>query len=150
MWSKWLGAVVALSAASVVQAACGPAAKPVFSCQTQKGGKQIEVCATPAVVHYSFGKPGNPPELALTVKRSQASTYQWEGIGRYMTYAVNIPNGATVYRVFQGMERGGDADGRNDEAGVEVMSEGKTLTRVRCKMATVKSFMEGIDLPPEP
>ncbi len=128
-------------------AACGNGSKTLFRCTAQKNGKQIEVCDAGKTINYSFGKPGKKPDLSLSVPRADASTWQWNGVGRYMSYTVNIPNGDYVYRVFWGVDR--LTDEHAVEAGVHVEKNGNLLATVDCKADTVEQNLEGVDLKPE-
>jgi hypothetical protein len=134
-------------AATSAHGACDSKSKTLFSCATQKSGKRIEVCATANTIQYSFGKPNAKPELVLSVPKSQASTYQWEGVGRSMTYSVNIPNGDTEYRVYSGAEKATEEtpDGAV-YAGVHVVKNGTQIAEVPCAVSTVKSALEGLSL----
>lgn len=122
-------------------AACTGPAKLVFSCTTTKQ-KVIEVCDAGKTIEYSFGKAGAKPELALAVPRSEASTFQWEGIGSAISYTVDIPNGKTVYSVFWSAEKAT----ANIESGVNVEVDGKHVARVLCKPDTTVQNIEGIKL----
>lgn len=88
--------------AGAAQAACE--GQPIFSCHF-KSGKQVEVCDAGSKINYIFGKSGTTPELALSVPREQATTRQWDGIGRYESYSVTIPNGNVSYTVDAGVDR---------------------------------------------
>lgn len=85
----------AFSCSAFAESTC--ASKVIFSCTTTKG-KTVEVCDAGSTIKYSFGKKGAPPEMALAIPRAAASTRQWDGMGRYMSYSVQIPNGNTVAR----------------------------------------------------
>jgi len=102
--------VVACLAPAAAFAKCDKDVKTVFSCQTAKG-KVIEVCDAGKTISYSFGLPTAKPEIVVTVPRAQASTSQWEGVGRYMSYSVNIPNGNGVYSVYWAADRMSDKHG---------------------------------------
>lgn len=128
-------------------AKCEGGSETLFSCIAQKNGKQIEVCDADATINYSFGKPGKKPELAIAAKRDDVTTWQWNGIGRYMSYTVNIPNGDYLYRVFWGVDR--LTDEHEVEAGVHVEKKGDLLATVYCKPDTVEQNLEGVDLKPE-
>lgn len=142
---QWLMAIILGMGAVAAQAQCPASSKTVFACQTTKG-KQVEVCDAGKTIGYSFGKPGAAPELALHVPRAQASTSQWQGVGRYMSYAVDIPNGKTVYSVFWGVDR--LSEEHVVEAGVNVLINGKQAAAVLCRPDTVQQALEGIDLKP--
>jgi hypothetical protein len=82
----------------------------------------------------------------VTVPRNQASTWQWKGIGRYVNYSVEVPNGAITYRVYTSLDRNeGDS---TYEAGVEILKKEESLATVLCQEATIIDHLEGVDLPP--
>ncbi|QFY43032.1 hypothetical protein F6R98_10730 [Candidatus Methylospira mobilis] len=128
---------------STVMADCDSGSKKVFSCLT-KSGKLIEVCDSGKSIDYSFGKPNLKPEIVVRSPRSEASTSQWNGVGRYLTYTVNIPNGNTVYGVFWGSDR--LSDKHAIEAGVNVEVDGKLVATVNCAGKNIVQNIEGIDL----
>ncbi len=129
---------------NLVFAACPSGSKTLFFCNTQKANKQIEVCDTGKTISYSFGKKGQKPELAISVPRSQASTYQWQGIGRYISYAVDIPNGDYNYNVFWSVDR--ITEEHAVEAGVNVEKKDKLLTTVYCQEKGLINNLEGVKL----
>lgn len=144
MQGKALITAVLLTAPLTAQAACESVQQTVFSCVTAKG-KLIQLCDQQQYLEYSFGKPSEIPEIVVRVPRSTASTTQWNGIGRYMSYSVEIPNGKTVYSVFWGVDRLTEAHGI--EAGVNVEVNGKHVATVQCTGEdTIIQNMEGIDL----
>ena len=126
-------------------AKCEGGSKTVFSCLTTKG-KQIEVCDAGETIEYSFGKPKGKPEIVVKVPRSHASTSQWGGMGRYMSYSVDIPNGKTTYNVFWGVDR--LTDEHAIEAGVNVLISNKMAATIKCSGKNIKQEIEGIDLKP--
>jgi hypothetical protein len=78
--------------------ACAPGEALVFSCPTDQG-KHIEVCQAKTAIHYTYGKPGQAPELTLSEKDE---TFVWEhgegvsvGIGDDLIFR----NGATRYLI---------------------------------------------------
>lgn len=125
-------------------AACPSGSETLFFCNTKKANKRIEVCDAGKTISYSFGKKGQKPELAISVPRSAASTYQWQGIGRYISYAVNIPNGAYNYNVFWGVDR--LTEEHAVEAGVNVEKKGELLTTVYCQEKGLINNLEGVKL----
>jgi hypothetical protein len=126
------------------------AAKPIenrallFSCATDNG-KEILLYQTDETIDYSFGDPGTKPELDLKVPRDQASTWQWKGVGRAMTYAVDVPNGNVSYSVFWSVDRLSET--KAVEAGVRVHGDRKTLATVYCTSKIV-SNLQGVQLKP--
>jgi hypothetical protein len=123
---------------------CGLGSKTVFYCMTATG-KAIEVCDAGKTIAYSFGKP-RKPEIVVKVQRNHASTSQWAGIGRYIAYAVDIPNGNATYSVYWGVDR--LADEHPIEAGVNILIDDKMAATVKCSGNTIKQDLEGIDLKP--
>jgi len=119
--------------------------KTLFSCPTTKG-KQIEVCDAEKTIDYSFGKPNGKPDILVKAPRDQASTYQWAGVGRTMSYAVDIPNGTATYSVFWGVDR--LTEEHAIEAGVNVLINNELVTTVNCSGKDVISNLEGVNLKP--
>lgn len=136
--------VLAVLFTSNVSAKCEQS-KTLFSCLTTKG-KQIEVCDAGKTIGYSFGKPQKKPEIAIDVPRELASTYQWAGVGRTMSYAVDIPNGKATYSVFYGVDR--LTEDHAIEAGVNVLINNELVTTVNCSGKNIVSNLEGVDLKP--
>lgn len=128
-------------------AKCAAGQPTIFSCSTVKG-KTIEVCDAGKTITYTFGSPQTKPEIALNVPRDKVTTFQWNGIGRYLSYAVDIPNGTTTYSVFHGMDR--ITKEHAIEAGVNVLVDGKLLATVRCSGRNIMNNLEGVDLAPTP
>lgn len=116
----------------------------LFSCGTENG-KEILLYQTDETIDYSFGDQDAKPELELTVPRDQASTWQWKGVGRAMTYAVDVPNGETSYSVFWSVDR--LSQNQDIEAGVRVHSNRKTLATVYCTGKVVNN-LQGVQLKP--
>jgi hypothetical protein len=146
-------AVTIIKAASIISAVlfaqiafakCESGSKTVFSCLTAKG-KQIEVCDAGKTIEYSFGKPKGKPEIVIKVPRSEASTSQWNGIGRYQSYSVDIPNGNTTYNIFWSLYRLNN-DQHAIEAGVNVIINNKQAATVKCSGGNIEQNLEGIDL----
>ncbi|MDO9212336.1 MAG: hypothetical protein Q8Q54_14260 [Methylococcales bacterium] len=136
--------VVAILWTATVYASC-EGSKTLFFCNTVKG-KQIEVCDAGDTINYAFGKARQTPEIAIKVPRDKASTYQWAGVGRSESYAVDIPNGKTTYNVFWGVDR--MTDEHAIEAGVNVLINNKLVTTVKCAEKDLVSNIEGVDLKP--
>lgn len=116
----------------------------LFSCTTNEG-KEILLFETDETIDYSFGAPGTRPELELQVPRDRASTWQWKGIGRDMSYSVEVPNGDTSYGVFWSVDRLSET--KAVEAGVRVQRDRKTLATVYCAEKIV-SNLQGVKLKP--
>ncbi|WP_042893354.1 hypothetical protein [Acinetobacter junii] len=139
-----IGFTVAVCSHSLF-AACPSQSKTVFNCTTTNN-KVIQVCDAGNTISYSFGKANATPELAITVPRDKVTTYQWEGFGRYENYAINIPNGKTIYRVNESL----DKMSQQYTAGVEVSNNDKLLATVECAAnKKITSKIQGIKLRPE-
>lgn len=135
--------VMTLLFSPTLYAKCEKDSKVLFSCLTEKG-KQIEVCDTGKNISYSFGRPHVKPEIVVSVARDQASTSQWNGVGRYLSYAVDIPNGETVYNVFFSTDR--LSNEHSIEAGVNVMIKNNLATTVNCSGKNITNNLQGVDL----
>lgn len=126
-------------------AACERGSDTVFSCRTAKG-KWIQVCDAGKTIDYSFGKPGEP-EMRVRAARKDAATFQWQGVGRSISYAVAVPKGNTTYHVFWSADRLSAAHAI--EAGVHVEINQKWVATVRCAgEKNIVQRIEGIDLKP--
>lgn len=136
---------IAILLSPTVQAKCEKGAKTLFSCLTVKG-KQIEVCDAGKNISYSFGRPHVKPEIVVNVLREQASTSQWDGVGRYLSYAVDIPNGETVYNVFFATDR--LSNEHSIEAGVNVLTKNNLVATVNCSGKNITNNLEGVALKP--
>lgn len=118
----------------------------IFSCITKKG-KQIEVCDKKSTIEYSFGKPKTKPEIVINVPRQHVTTSQWNGMGSFISYAIDIPNANTVYNIYWGADRMNES--HEIEAGVNVFVNKKQVTTVQCS-DKIENNLEGIDLAPTP
>lgn len=116
----------------------------IFYCVTKKG-KQIEVCDKKSTIEYSFGKLKSKPEIVINVPRKEVTTSQWNGIGSYMSYSIDIPNANTIYNVYWGVDRMNES--HPVEAGVNVFVNNKQVATVECNNK-IENNMEGIDLAP--
>jgi hypothetical protein len=146
MKSVLLASAVAFGLSPIAQAACEPGTRTVFTCLAAKG-KRIQVCDAGKTIDYSFGKPGVPPEIVVRAPRGDASTSQWQGVGRYLSYSVKVPNGKTNYNVFWSADRLTEEHGI--EAGVDVEVDGKRVATVKCVGEKhIVQAIEGIDLKP--
>ena len=129
---------------SVALADCETGSKTVFSCVTGKG-KVIEVCDSVKTIDYSFGKPKSKPEIVVRVPRNEASTTQWQGIGRYESYSVEIPNGKTLYSVFWSADKLSETHAV--EAGVNVEVNQNLVATVKCAGEKhITQHIEGLNL----
>jgi hypothetical protein len=140
-------ALTATLFAPLAHATCAAGSKTLFSCSTAKG-KLIEVCDAGKTIHYSFGSPQGKPDIALSVPRKEATTFQWAGVGRYLSYSVDIPNGKTTYSVYHSTDRITEAHAT--EAGVNVLIKGDLVATVKCVGKKMVTNLEGVDLAPTP
>ncbi|MGF1727355.1 hypothetical protein [Photobacterium nomapromontoriensis] len=114
----------------------------IFYCETENG-KKVEIQDLGEIIHYRYGKQLYHPELALTIPRALASTYQWMGAGRSEYYSVSVPNKSTVYSVYTSRERRPDGV---LESGIYVESNGQSIATIRCKNDTLYEQLMGVDL----
>jgi len=140
--------LISLLAAASAFAACPKGSTTLFFCTTTSG-KQIELCDAGKNISYSFGKAGKP-EIALSVPRAQASTSQWNGMGRYISYSVDVPNGDSVYSVYFSADK--LSDEHPIDAGVAVTIKGKHAATVKCSQKSINkglvNNLEGVELRP--
>ena len=138
-----LAALAAVVLVPVAQAACQPNQKTVFRCTTAQG-KAIELCDAGASIEYAFGRPQSKPEIVVSQPRASVTTYQWQGIGRTQSYTVNVPNGDTVYSVYDTY----DSIDQKQESGVVVEIKGRQVATVKCSGRDTVSHIQGITLRP--
>lgn len=123
---------------------CGNGGVVLFRCSTVKN-KTIELCDAGKSIEYSFGPTNEKPEMFLRVPRSEVRTTQYEGVGRWESYSVDVPNGDTTYSVFWGLDK--LSSNHTIEAGVNVEKGGKQVGRVLCAPNTkVLQNLEGVKL----
>lgn len=142
-WSICCAAVFLMGATAGVQAACQANQKTVFRCTTAQG-KMIEVCDAGTSIDYAFGRPQAKPEIVVSQPRGSVTTYQWQGIGRTQSYTVNVPNGDTVYSVYETY----DSIDQTQESGVVVEIKGRQVATVKCSGRDTVSSIQGIKLRP--
>jgi len=124
---------------------CPAKTQTIFQCTTTNK-KVIQVCDAGKNITYSFGKQNQAPELAVSVLRNKVKTYQWEGIGRYENYSVNIPNGNYFYRVFSSI----DKINQSASAGVEISKNDDLVATVECAPSKkIINNLIGVNLQPE-
>lgn len=142
---KLLLLAISLTLSFGVWANCSSPSKTIFQCTTTNN-KVIQVCDAGKNITYSFGKQNQTPELSVAVARNKVKTYQWEGIGRYENYSVNIPNGNNFYRVFHSL----DKINQSTSSGVEVSKNGDLLATVECSNSKkIINNLEGVNLQSE-
>ena len=133
--------------------ACGAGEKPVFSCTTTKG-KEIKVCQAPTAIKYSFGKPGQPPELTLS-ESNKTFLYEVDGgsASEYQTFT--FKNGKTHYVLnnlsnFSKIGLNGEIEIQgSEEASLEVTQGGKSLATLECKQSTIDFDRHAITVKPK-
>jgi hypothetical protein len=110
----------------------------IFACST-KTGKKVEVCDKGQVINYSFGN-----EISIEKSRSQVTTQQWKGVGRWHSYSVNIPNGEFVYDVHFSYDS--LCPSCPLDAGVYVEKHGQIQSQLLCIEDTIINNLEGVNL----
>jgi hypothetical protein len=114
--------------------ACAPGETLVFSCPTDRG-KHIEVCQAKTAIHYTYGKPGQAPELTLSEKNE---TFVWEhgeGVSAGIGDDLIFRNGATRYLISHVI----NFDDRSDvNAHLTVMRLGKDNIYIECVAEKVR------------
>lgn len=114
--------------------ACEPGEKLVFSCPTDTR-KHVEVCQAPTAIHYTYGKPGQPPELKLSEKNQ---TFVWEhgeGVSSGIGDDLLFKNGATTYTISHVSSFDDISD---TEAHILVRQPGKEDAFVQCASGKAK------------
>ena len=136
-----------LPAGAMASNRCPANQDTIFACSTTNN-KQVRVCDGGDTIGYTFGRPGQPPEMALRVPRQRTSTWQWPGMGYTATYSATIPNGKTRYVVWSTTERGSDPV--QSSSGIAVEVNGKQVANILCLQDdTLLDNLFDIDLPRE-
>jgi hypothetical protein len=128
-------------------AKCEAGSKTLFACTTAKG-KLIEVCDAGKTIGYSLGKRGAKPDVAFKVPRERVTTYQWKGIGRTISYSVDISHGDNTYSIYENSDK--MVEKPSIQRGVHVFSNGKLLANMKCIKQTNAFYLEGVDLATTP
>ncbi|MES2366629.1 MAG: hypothetical protein V4563_12170 [Pseudomonadota bacterium] len=121
-------------------AKCKSGSKAIFFCTTERS-KQIEVCDSGKFIEYSFGKSKQKSEIAIKVARAKVSDWD-RPVATYHFYAVNIPNGDTIYRVWTNIDwliSESSVDGGNLTAGVDVRTKNEDVATIKCSENTIIS-----------
>lgn len=121
-------------------------ASVIFSCKTDDQ-KHIQVQDSGGKVVYKLGHDLTQPEFELSVDRSTASTWQWNGVGREMSYSVTIPDGDKEYTAFFSVDRVSD-DHSITSGIIETTAQSREVS-VYCNSDTLFQSLEGIDLKPQ-
>jgi len=95
-------------------------------------------------VDYTFGRPNERPELALTLAFQEgAETVPWNGVGRTIWEAIRLTNNDITYEVYGGFDRLLAVDetkphGEVFFGGIVVEGvDGTELAHLRCDPSTV-------------
>ncbi len=114
----------------------------IFSCTTTNK-KSIRLTQQGNNLKYAFGTPGKSPDIAVSVPLSKTNYEPWNGVGRWITSSVTIPNGDYSYQVFYGADR--LSDEHPISAGVNVLrgADEKYVNTVKC--ANKSKIVSNID-----
>ena len=130
--------------ANAAWADCEPGKELFMACSFQNG-KAVEVCTDGNVVDYTFGRPGQRPELALSLPfEGGAEMVPWNGVSRSIWEAIRLRNNDVVYEVYGGFDRQLAVDDTKTHAevffgGIYVEDmNGNELAHLSCNPATVK------------
>src|SRR4029453_7933059 len=132
-------AVRALSALAL-QVACGAACAvdcpdSLFTCETDRGGKYVEICATEVVpgrkwrdIYYRFGAEGQPPELVFPAPPQEGANlflFSHTVVGSEYRVSIRFTSGPYTYTVY--------SNSAQAAAGVRVVDHaGKVVSHARC------------------
>lgn len=129
--------------ANAVWADCEPDKELFMACSFQNG-KAVEVCTDGNFVDYTFGRPGQRPELAISLAFQEgAEMVPWNGVGRSIWEAIRLTKNDVVYEVYGGFDRQLAVDETKTLAEVffgGILVEdinGNELTHLRCNPVTV-------------
>ena len=108
---RWIWPViVAFSWTNSTLAACLEDEEVFLSCAF-KNGRTVEVCTTDETARYTYGAPGQTPELSLSrTFGAGAEKIPWNGVGRSIWEAIWLKNNDVIYEVYGGFDRMTAAD----------------------------------------
>lgn len=122
---------------------CAPDQELFLGC-TFPNGKSVEVCTDGNLVDYTFGRPGQRPELAISLAFQEgAEMVPWNGVGRSIWEAIRLTNNDVVYEVYGGFDRHLAADDTKTHGevffgGIFVEDiDGNELAHLLCDPSTV-------------
>lgn len=121
-----------LWAAASVSAGCPAGATPALSCPVQGGQKQLDLCIQGATLHYSFGRSGAAPDLALSVPVTAAEHQPWHGVGRSIWEATTLRNDGYAYEVYASVDRMVEDAQMAKSGGVTVFQGDKEVAHLVC------------------
>lgn len=122
---RWVLAVFAFTPAAWAQ--CDDQQHLFLACSFANG-KSVQVCTDGSTVDYTFGRPGQPPELTLNLVYHEGAEYvEWPGVGSTIWEAIRLTNGDITYEVYGGFERL-PANGESDEVQVSPFFGGISVT----------------------
>ena len=113
-----------------------------MSCDIADRDRVLAVCHDDNRVTYSFGRPGQPPELTLSEPVRTVAYHPWSGVGREIAEGVDFQNGAYAYRTYAGFQK--LLEGESDDDGVErsfggvrVLRDGQEIASLVCDPVSV-------------
>jgi len=137
---RFSGVLLAMTGwAGAAGAACLPDEQTFMACMIAENGKSLSVCFDADTIHYRFGAPDQPPELALSSPVADIGYTPWPGIGRAIWESVIFPNNGHVYEVFAGFDRMiQEYDPENPAfGGVHVLRDDLVIAELRCAPETL-------------
>lgn len=139
----WAAAGFALAAPPQSYGGCQTSEQVIFTCNTTVGTR-IEVCDQGAKIQLAYGLAGHRPDILLSVDRVDASTDQWRGFGRYISYRVYVPDGVATYGVFWQEDR--LTETRDVTAWLSINDGQGATTQADCAFESLEENLEGVVL----
>lgn len=132
---RWLPLACALSAGAAF--AADDCDRPLFSCQTDRAGKYVSLCAIEKEdgsgwkdVQYRFGRDGEKPEFAYPADPAQGARLMYFSHTRHggqYRVGVRFESGGYSYRIYSNAQAG------EGSAGVEVFdARNRRVSHLRC------------------
>lgn len=134
-----------LACTNAALADCVAPEEPFMSCAFSNG-KSVELCTDGNFARYTFGRPGQDPELAVRLAFGEgAEMIPWNGVGRSIWEAIRVQNNDVIYEVYAGIDKMlAVEDDPNDEiyptfGGILVEDlDGNELAHLQCIPASVE------------
>ncbi len=133
--------------ACAVQAApnCAPSkASVLFHCKIQGSSREVTICDLPNNQYlYTYGKPGQTPELEIQRGQSEVVYTPWNGVGSAIWARLGFRNKGYFYDVSRSIQKGGESP---PEGSVEIYKTGNDtpIASKHCQTGTVLGDLDGL------
>lgn len=114
----------------------------IFKCMF-KNHKQVSLYKKSNDITYTFGKPGEKPDLELNRKKDQIETNLGNLSGRYATNSIIIKNGVYGYKLTTSVDR--IAEEQEPSTSLTVTKNDNDITTLQCMKGSEEGSLISID-----